>query len=413
MPEPKEMNEHEELELLCSRALDGELSDAEQARLDSALKADDGLRAFMASLRAAHEDLAELAEIRLDENFREETLASLTPVYQMSPRRLWAVAAAVTLAVGIGVTALLFHEPPPSVGPPGIAEAPPSARVIAFSADQIELRDASGRLLQETRIDEDVAMPAELRAPADAYVVLQLGEGSAVLSPGSRATLARNSDGVPQVTRIDGELYLESWARARVSASLNNVVVSVNSGGATLRSIKGGYSAVPSYGSITVGPRPVDFRERALIGAESIEVDAFESELPEWAIHGRADAIKQHVRTLLGKHYDAITPEQWERGDKLLRGVLAKPAERATHSYSLKILLRHGFFEDVSQAELDAWTQIAAILGEGTTEDDIPPQLLEGLRAIEAKFEQDPERVKQLKGLIRERLERMAERNGD
>jgi hypothetical protein len=417
------MASRDELELLCSLSLDGELDEQQRAQLASAL-ADPELRAFMASLEAAHLATAELAQAhRLPADFRDNVLdgAGARVIQGPGSRALWVAAAAVVLCFGIGITTLALHQRETPVMPPvAIRNNPdaarhPTARVVAFSDDEFEIRDARGDLVRMRRVDGQLAVPAHLKAPESRHTVIQVGRGTAVLAPGASARLSDvDADGTLEFEPVDGDLYLDGWARSAMKSRVADVAISVDGGGLMLRRTPAGYHAEPSYGLSRVGGESLAMNQCATISNGSVQVDPCDPiVLDAWAIEGRADAIKEHVRTILGGSYDQITPEQWQRGDKLLRGVLARPADRATAAYCLRMLLRHDFFDDAGEAELKAWTQIADILGEGTTDEDVPADSREFLRLAEEYIKQNPERVAEFKRRIRERLERGAEkRNG-
>ncbi|MCC7510777.1 MAG: hypothetical protein IT464_15545 [Planctomycetes bacterium] len=424
----------EELELLCSRNLDGDISPAERARLESALKADPELRAFEARLRPVHGMVALLSDsFRLPADFRERVLREVeAPVIQLPTRRWtpWIAAAAVLLALGTGITAMVFNETGVPEATPYVAGhnkgdhgavspdrtdpvvETPRARVVAVSSGEIEFTDAGGNVTRNHGMDGQLSMPAEVRAPADSHATLQLGKGAVVLQKGARVRLSDvDADGVPDVEPMDGDIYLESWAQTSVRSKVDKVKVSVDRGGLSLRSTPQGYVASPSYGGATVGEMAVGYRQCATIRDNGVSVAACEDPgLEGWVIDGRADAIKLELKNLLGARFEEITTDQWAQWDKLLKGVLSRPDERAKHSYILKLLLKHGFFEEAGEKEIEAFGRIAEILGEGTTEDDIAVNELRMIKEFEKALQEDPEAMAQFKRMLRDMLERMAER---
>ncbi len=431
---PETNHNREELELLCSRSLDGDLSPAERTQLDSALEADPELRAFQARLRPVHSMVALLSDsFRLPADFRERVLREVeAPVIQLPTRRWtpWIAAAAVLLALGTGITAVVFNEAGVPEAKPYVADhdkgdhgavspddktgpvvETPMARVVAVSSGEIEFTDAGGNVTRNRGMDGQLSLPAQVRAPADSHATLQLGKGAVVLQKGARVRLSDvDADGVPDVEPMDGDIYLESWAQTKVRSKVDQVKVSVDRGGLSLRSTPEGYVASPSYGGATVGEMAVGYRQCATIRDNGVSVAACEDAgLEAWVIDGRADAIKLELKNLLGKRFDEITSEQWGQWDKLLKGVLSRPDERAKHSYILKLLLKHGFFEEAGEKEIEAFARIADILGEGTTEDDIAVNELRMIKEFEQALEEDPEAMRQFKRMLRDMLERMAE----
>jgi hypothetical protein len=409
------MASREELELLCSRSLDGDLNDAERAQLESALADDGALREFLTSLREAHEALDELAgSHHLTSDFQQSVLHGAGARVVQGPfgeRALWAAAAAVVLFFGAGIAVLAFHQGD-RVDGPGISRHPPTpvpkAHVVAFSGADFELRDAGGAVTRNRRVDGQVAVPAVLTAPAGSHAVIQLGKGTAVVAAGASVRLSdTDADGVPDIEPVEGDLYLDSWARGRMSTRVKNISVSVNGGGMSLTRSGGGYVARPLYGDALVGGKAVQVGSCANIEGDGVEVEPCDGRAPEaWVIEGRADAIKNELRIALGDHFDAITPQQWERGDKLLKAVLARPADRAVIARWLELLLRHGFFDDATPQEVQAWTKIAEILTEGTTDADVPEQVQAWMNYVEAEIKKHPERVAEVRRRVREALER-------
>ena len=275
--------------------------------------------------------------------------------------------------------------------------------MLVYSAGDLEL---SGRLTR--RYQGNVALPTEVAAPVDTHAVIEVGGGTAILSPGSRARLADvDADGHADLEPIDGDVYLEGndGFRGRVG----NVRMDVR-GGVILHRTPAGYRAVPSHGGTTFGGVSFGYRECALIGADGIVIEPCELlSLDDWAIRGRADAIHEQLKRVLGDDYASIPAEHWQQFDRLLRGVLSRPWERATYAYMLRFLLKYEFIEEATPAQLEAWGAIADILAEGTSEGDIPVQMLDMIRKVEARFDEDPQSIEQFKQMMRESLEAMAE----
>ena len=416
------MSDLEHLQLLASRQFDGDLSAAEQATLDEALANDAALREFHAELERVHNSVSLLAENRLPADFTSRVVGALpaSNVIKLASRGAyhWAAAAAAVLVFGVLFTALvtngggtgyvpIANDPEPvDVAPePNRVETDtgPKANVLVYSDGEMELAGKRTR-----RFQGDVKLPAEFAAPADTHAVIEVGGGTAVLSPGARARLADvDADGYADLEPVDGDVYLESnnGFRGRIGNRALNV-----HGGVMLHRTSQGYRAVPSHGGMNVGDVSLTYRECALIGADGIIVEPCQVEaLDDWAIRGRADAIHEQLKRILGAEYDGIPSEHWQQFDRLLRGVLSRPWERATYAYMLRFLLKYDFIEQATPAQLDAWEAIAGILAEGTTEADIPMQVLEMTRKVEERFEDDPQALEQFKQMLRENIEAMAE----
>lgn len=418
------MSDREHLELLASRHFDGDLSATEQAELEQALADDAELRALHAELERVHKSVSMLAENRLPADFTSRIIGALpaSNVIRLAPRTWnhWAAAAAAVFVFGIlfaalvtnggdtGYTPVAKDTQPRNVGPKAVpvdADTGPKANVLVYSDGDMQL---AGKLTR--RFQGDVKLPAEVAAPADTHAVIEVGGGTAVLSPGARARLAdADADGQPDLEPVEGDIYLESnnGFRGRVSDRAVNV-----HGGVILHRTPEGYRAVPSHGGMSIGDVSVRYRECALIGVDGIIIEPCELQsLDDWAIRGRADAIQEQLKRILGAEYDSIPAEHWQQFDRLLRGVLSRPAERAISAYTLRFLLKYGFLEQATPPQLDAWNAIAGILAEGTTEADIPVQMLQMFRKVEERFDENPQALEDFKQMLREHLEAMAEQH--
>jgi hypothetical protein len=169
-------------------------------------------------------------------------------------------------------------------------------------------------------------------------------------------------------------------------------------------------TSTPRHGVTRAGERTFTHRQFARLIPGGIEVnDREEAALDDWAIRGRADAIKGQLRKLLGTKYENIPAEHWQKFDKLLRGVLSRPWERATYAYMIRFVLKYKFFGEPTSAELDAWATIAAILAEGTTDEDVPLQIRDLIKQAEEAFAKDPQQLEDFKDMLRQSIERNAE----
>lgn len=441
------MDRQEELELLCSRFLDGELSPAERARLDRALAEDPALRRLLSALQRVDESVRLSASAPvLPVDFTERVMAGLDyaaddptndpadhaggKVVELRPfgwRNLWAAAAAVVLVAGLALAAAFVPDAARApvdvvadktgdaqgtVGPAAPRLVRPSAELVAVSSGQVQILDGDGQVRADKRIQGRVALPATVAAPADSHAVLRVGQGTVVLPPGGRARLSEvDADGVPDVEPLDGDLYLESGSRP-LRTRVADVAVRVQDGGVTLRREGSVYVAQPSHGAATVGKVRVGWRQCARIAGSEVQLaDCRDTGLESWAIDGRVDAIKLELRNALGERYEQITERQWQQWEALLRGVMSRPAERAANAYGLRFLLKHGLLDEATQQERDALERIAAIMAEGTTEADIPPQVQQFFQAMEEELTRNPELLREYARGMRSAMERAAERH--
>ena len=181
-------------------------------------------------------------------------------------------------------------------------------------------------------------------------------------------------------------------------------------GGLTLRHTANGYLAEPSHGGALAGDQQFAFRQCALINKGGVQIQPCEDVLlDDWAIRGRVDAIREQMKRLLGDKYDRVPEQFWKHWDKFLRGVMSQPWQSATVAYSIKFLLKYDFVEQLTDAECDVFSTIADILSEGTTEKDIPVQVLEMFRSAEERFDQNPDELADFKQMMRRYFERMSE----
>jgi len=426
------MSGREELELLCSRHFDGDLNAAEQARLDAALAADADLRSLFESLKRAHTGVALLAQMHpLPADFTRRVLGALPQAPQATihalPTRRWstviAAAAAVVLAVGLVFAASFINPPettvtppvaqsnPAPVNPPAVVEdTRPRAEVVAYSTSPLRLTDGAGTV-QEGNVQGKVILPAIVQAPANTHAVLQVGGGTAVLPPGAKARLNDiDADGVPNVEPLEGDLYLESSDR-QVSSRVNDIRLRVRRGGLTLRRTENGVMVEPSFGAATIGTETVSYRQCALINDGKVEVSACpNAALDGWAIDGRLDAIKAQMRKVLGARYDQFTAEHWSHYEQMLRGVMASPAESATNSFAIKFFVKHGWLDDRPAQEREVIVNIAEIIGQGTTEQDVPMQMRQMFAMLEEELKKDPNALREMAKMFRQAFERRAER---
>ena len=428
------MSDRENLELLASRFFDGDLTTAEIAELDAALEQDAELRKLHSELERVHNSINLLAASRLPADFTSRIMQgieveSVAPVIQFPTAgwRHWAAAAAVIMMISLLVSAAVFNNngmrngevaytPPGSTdGAVGSGATPsvtpsPSTNMLAFSDGELEVSSQKGT--QRThRFEGSVSLPAEIKAPANTHAVFEVKGGTAVLSPGASARLTdMDADGIPDIEPMDGDIYLES-SGANMRSSVDGINISVD-GGLTLRRTATGYEAEPSHGGVLAGDTRFGYRQCASFGPDGVLVrDCPEAMLDDWAVRGRADAIKQQLRKILGADFVQIPNEHWKQWDKLLRGVLSQPRQAATYAYVVRFFVKYDFFENATSQELQAWDTIANLLAEGTTEADIPVQMLGAFKQAERTFEEDPQSLADFKTMLKDSIERMAEQH--
>jgi hypothetical protein len=428
------MSDREHLELLASRHLDGDLSPREQRELEEALEADSSLRELHTELQRVHNSINLLSESRLPAGFSDRILTGLekaepagAPVLQMplGAYRHWAAAAAILMVLGLLIGAAVINNgggkpgdadtialnkpdlPGGAVGP-GTAYSGPTTHMFAFSEGELEV--AAGDATQRGKqLDGEFPLPAVISAPAETHAVVSVNGGTVVLAPGAKARLLdADIDGTPDFEPIDGDLYFENSGNG-LRSRVDGVDLDVE-GGLTLRHTPDGYLAEPSHGDAHAGGRRLGFRQCALINAGGVRVQPTENVLlDDWAIRGRVDAIREQMKRLLGEKYDKVPERFWKHWDKLLRGVMSQPWQSATFAYTIRFLLKYDFIEQLTGAERDVFSTIADILAEGTTEKDVPVEVMEMFRSAEERFDKNPEELKEFKQMMRRYFERMSE----
>lgn len=428
------MSDREHLELLASRHFDGDQSPSEEAELQAALAGDPELRELHAELARIHNSLNLLSEQRLPSDFTSRILAGIekaepagAPILALPTRgyKHWAAAAAVLMVLGLLIGSAAFNNNGKPSDAPGVAfDKPavpsnavvgtgdtftgPTTHMVAFSEGELEVVSGANRQ-RGLQFDGDFALPAEISAPANTHAVVSVNGGTVVMSPGAKARLVDgDADGTPDFEPIDGDLYFENSGagmRSRVSGVNLNV-----EGGLTLRRTPDGYVAEPSHGGASAGDQPFVFRQCALINNDGVSIsDCDQVLLDDWAIRGRVDAIKQQLKRLIGSRFEQIPTEFWAHWDKFLRGVLSQPWQSATFAYSVRFMLKYEFFEGTTETEREVFSSIADILSEGTSEKDIPLQIMEMFRSAEERFAQNPSELQDFKLTMRRYFERMSE----
>jgi hypothetical protein len=395
--------QRDELELLCSRSLDRELSPAEQQRLQAALDSDPSLRALLEQLRESDAALRAAAPPPLGPAFTDRVLRELRPRGRVLRARVWALAASLLIALGLLYAFAMPRAPEPPAAPP----APATALLVALSPRAFELRDGQGHRHLSDRHDGAFVLPVRLAAHADSHLLLRVDGGSAVLAPGAVAVL--RADGASlELELLEGDVYLEGLpGRALVAGrelSLSPFT------GVLVQREDGQYRAAPSHGRASIDGVTLETRQQALLGDRELTIREHEPQaLQDWAVAGRADAIRLQVRALLGDAYERVPAEHWQAWDNLLRGVLARPSARAAAAWGMKLLLRHGFVDDAGEDARAAFAVIARIMEEGTSEQDLTPAQRDFMarvdRALAERAAEHPEELERARGMIHRWLE--------
>lgn len=435
----------EELELLCSRHFDADLTQAEATALEAALNDDPSLREFFDALQSAHDSMGLLHDAwKLPHDFTskildqvEDELSDRDNVITMPTRRFapFAVAAALLLAVGliIGVGMATKTSGKPAGGPSTIAKSgtpsttvkdtdvsdpTPEAsgtEVVAFSHGSMTVVDADGKTFTGANLKQSIKFPATVSAPSDQHAVVEFGDATAVLSAGSSARLLEaDADGISDIEPVEGDVYLET--RDRMRAQLSQTRVELLNGGVTLRRTSDGFVIEPSHGQTDLyrdnTTQTVDPRHAVVIDASGVQFEEREQpRLDDWVVSGRLDAVKRQLRVLIGDDFDKITSQQWEQWDRMMRGMLSNPMNRAMYAMSIRLLLKHGWLEETTAQERTAIESIADILAEGTSETDVPEILREYFRAIDEQLTKNPDTLRDIAKAWKERVEREATEN--
>ncbi|CAG0959695.1 hypothetical protein PLCT2_00682 [Planctomycetaceae bacterium] len=398
-----------EKETLVARYFDGDLSAAEQEQLKRELASDRELAELFNDQQAAHRNL-ETLKLRwslpadfakgvlagLPEQEREE--ATVARIYSIHWKQV-AMAASVAIVAGLILLNSYISQP---VKIAEIAETwdkhlPAAAArtfVAAYSSGDVRVADAAATVTNKN-FKGDLILPAEISAPADTHVVINVGNGTAVLPKGARARLSTNK-GRLALEPLDGDLYLESDADGLVDASVSDVSVSVQKGGVTLRKQGKQYFAQPSHGQATlkgrtstqlVSARELNFGVISENGV--IEIQQGEAApLADWAAEGRADELRRHVQNLFKIKIDDLN--KW---NEVIKAMAAQPAERARQAAFMKFMVDESLLEQVSPEQQDAFKAIAEILTVGTADEDIDQRTKDGISMMHEMLKDEQTRL--------------------
>ncbi len=422
-----------EFETLIARYFDGDLSTAEKEQLEREIAAEPELASLFNDQELAHRDLESL-KLRwtLPADFTSHVMAQLpgAPAFDSEDVatssfnwRSLAMAASILLVMGLmlGVAYVNRNEglPAEGVATDGKAtkqpiqtpsEVKPLTSVFAYSTGDVRIADA-GSITVNKSINREIALPADIAAPADTHAVVKIGNGTAVLSPGARARFTQRPEGV-SMQPLDGDIYMEADADSVMDAQVSDVSVSVEKGGMTLRRRGCEYFAEPSHGNARLrhGLVVASMNEKqfAVIqdnGAFSVQQGS-RPQLDNWAAAGRADELKRHVAKLAGVQPDDLNLKRW---NSFIAGLAAKPQERATNAAFMRIMLDSGLLNEISEEEINTearqtLVKIIEILEYGTRESDIPPPVRLMLKAFEKNLT-----TPEFRSMIKDHIRRFSE----
>lgn len=421
-------DENHNLELLLQKLVDGEITEAERAELDSALGADSSLRDTLETLQAADSAMNLLKrEWTLPADFKQRVLDGLPEdaqaggkVIPLPSRRpaMFAAAAAIILMLG-----LVFAGNALMPSGSGTAGTDPIANVddndivpAAAKTFTVELVSGNEATLEHDgqrrsmKTTQQVELPIVIESSATTHTTIRAGDATLVLQPGARARLLDfDADGVADFEPLEGDIYIES--NRNVRARFSDTTLETK-GGLMFRQRDLAYLAEPSHGETLIAGSSLAFRQCARISNAGVAVsDCPDSQLDDWVIDGRVDAIKAALRE------GGIDPDNHpdaENNEKMLRGVLANPSEAAANAAMIRFMLKHKFLEamDFPAAQVEMFAKIAEIIGQGTTEADIPALLPAIFKHIEQRIKEEPDTIKDTARLMKRAFERAAERKG-
>ena len=114
-------------------------------------------------------------------------------------------------------------------------------------------------------------------------------------------------------------------------------------------------------------------RHRASIADGRVQVTASQNgALEDWTIEGRVDAVRHELRALLGDAYDKIPAEFHTYWEQPLRGVMSRPADAAASAMLLRFFEEHLWLPEWGDDGRKFLSNLAGIIGEGTSEADVP-----------------------------------------
>ncbi|MEE9312888.1 MAG: hypothetical protein V3V10_10825 [Planctomycetota bacterium] len=419
-------DENHNLELLVQKLVDGEITEAERVELDSALSADSSLRDTLETLQAADSAMKLLKRgWSLPADFKQRVLDGLPAdesqpagkVIQLPAPNMskYAAAAAIILMLGlvfVGNALMPSGSNTASVGPVADTDIH-SAPAKTFTVELVSGNDATlehDGQRRSMKTTQQVELPIVIESSATAHTTIRAGDATLVLQPGARARLLDiDADGVADFEPLEGDIYIES--NRNVRARFSDTTLETK-GGLMFRQQDSAYLAEPSHGETLIAGNSLAFKQCARIDNTGILVsDCPDSELDDWVIDGRIDAIKAVLRE------GGIDPDkdpEAEKHEMMLRGVLAEPWKAAVNAAWIRFMITHKFFEamEFPAAQVEMFAKIAEIIGQGTTEADIPAFLRAVFKQIEQKIESGPETVKEWAAFMKQAIERAARRKG-
>ncbi|MHC4839520.1 MAG: anti-sigma factor family protein [Planctomycetota bacterium] len=417
--------ENNNLELLAQKLVDGELTESERKALNAALENDASLRETLESLKSADSAMNLLrAEWTLPQDFKARVIDGLPepetqpagkviPMHSRFPA-MFAAAAAILLMVGlVFVGNSLLPDNTSGSGPDvgTVAEEDPTPKAPTFDIELVSGEDATLEHDGQREVlssKQQVELPVTIESSGSAHTTVRAGDATLVLEPGARARLNDiDADGVADIEPLEGDIYVESSGAVKTRVSDNELKTH---GGVMFRHQDSAYLAEPSHGKTLIGADSLEFRQCARISMSGVAIsDCPDSELEDWVIDGRIDAIKAVLRE---GGLDPDSSPNAEQDEKLIRGILAEPSKAAYNAAVVRFMLKHKFLEEMGfpDEQVVMFAKIGEIVGEGTDESDIPSFLPAVFKMIEQKIEQDPTTVKRHATWMREAIERAAER---
>ncbi|MCF6228618.1 MAG: hypothetical protein L3J82_08185 [Planctomycetes bacterium] len=424
-------DENHNLELLLQKLVDGEITEAERAELDSALGADSSLRDTLETLQAADSAMNLLKrEWTLPADFKQRVLAGLPEEAQAGgkviplPSRtpaMFAAAAAIILMLGLVFAGnALMPSGPSGSNPAGIEPVANAANNVndtvpakTFTVELVSGNDATlehDGQRRSMKTTQQVELPIVIESSATTHTTIRAGDATLVLQPGARARLLDiDADGVADFEPLEGDIYIES--NRNVRARFSDTTLETK-GGLMFRQQDSAYLAEPSHGETLIAGSSLAFKQCARISISGVAVsDCPDSELDDWVIDGRIDAIKAVLRE---GGFDPDNHPDAEMQEKMLRGMLAEPSKAAYNAAAIRFMLKHKFLEELGlpEEQVVMFAKIGEIIGEGTTEADIPEFLPALFKMMEQKIAQDPTAVKRQAAWMRQAIERAGERKG-
>jgi hypothetical protein len=401
------MATREELELLASRQLDGDLDAAQHAALQAAL-ADPAFAEWFDDLKRAHKAMAEFANANaVPAGVATGVADAIDGKVHALPPKLWklwvSVAAVLVLAAALLAISGVLGGGDADPNPPIATSAYTQLDIEVISTGDVRVIDAEKTASNGRDYKARVSLPATVRAPAGTHAQVYVGGGTAVLKSGTVVTLTE-ANGVAQIEPVQGDLYLESRADA-LASRLGEWAVRLERAGLVLRQKGGVPTAEPAFGTVSIGDQSVAYHQVASIADGRVQVQATQNgALEDWAISGRMDAIRREMQVLLGDKYAALQMDFQDYWGPPIRGVISRPADAATSAMLIRLFEQHLWLPEWGENERQALRNLADIVGEGTTEDDVPQRIREEIAPYRELALKYPDAARQfIRGMLEQR----------